>query len=291
MSTALRSDLDEVTARSTWEELRRFERLDVAQGRAVLEAQQRLFPHPPAALGTPSRRTIDGGLAIFGGRHSDQNYVRGLDPSEPLSEASLEEIESFYGEHRCASTFVLARIPASPLERQLVERGYRVEARHQVVGRSLPCAEEAPDPLRTCRQARDEERDAWASLLMQGFLERPAPIFHAWFVGRAIFESETACFFVDHDETPIATAALFQHDGIAVLSGDATLESHRRQGAQRCSIHRRLDFAASLGLGQAIAHVVADTPSHRNYLRAGFENHYERLYWRRPMPSSERSGR
>ncbi len=51
------------------------------------------------------------------------------------------------------------------------------------------------------------------------------------------------CFVAEKDGTPIATAALFMHEGTALLAGASTIPSGRRPGraerAARCPLANR----------------------------------------------------
>ena len=47
------------------------------------------------------------------------------------------------------------------------------------------------------------------------------------------------CFFAERDGEPIATAALFMHEGTALLAGASTVPSGRPQGAQNALLDTR----------------------------------------------------
>jgi hypothetical protein len=53
------------------------------------------------------------------------------------------------------------------------------------------------------------------------------------------------CFFAELDGEPIATAALFMHEGTALLAGASTIPKGRRMGAQNALLNTRLHTAAS----------------------------------------------
>jgi hypothetical protein len=88
---------------------------------------------------------------------------------------------------------------------------------------------------------------------------------------------------------PVAVAALFVHERAAWLGAAATLESHRRQGAQGAMFARRIADALDQGARVLTTETAPDWPdlpgeSLRNAARAGFHPAYERPSWIRPLP-------
>jgi GNAT superfamily N-acetyltransferase len=64
--------------------------------------------------------------------------------------------------------------------------------------------------------------------------------------------------------------------GVASLFADATLPSQRGRGIQSALIQHRLAAGRAAGCKLAMAAVQPGSPSHRNYVRAGFQVAYTR---------------
>ena len=87
------------------------------------------------------------------------------------------------------------------------------------------------------------------------------------------------CFFAERDGEPIATAALFMHEGTALLAGASTVPAGRRQGAQNALLDTRLQTAASNGCDLAMMVAAPGSASQRNAERQGFRIAYTRTKW------------
>lgn len=89
------------------------------------------------------------------------------------------------------------------------------------------------------------------------------------------------CVMAFSGRTPVATGAVYVSGDHAWLGFGATLESHRRQGAQAALLARRISEAGALGARVAVTETGERLPgkpsgSYRNILRAGFEEAYLR---------------
>jgi hypothetical protein len=87
------------------------------------------------------------------------------------------------------------------------------------------------------------------------------------------------CFVAERDNQPIAAAALFMHEGTALLAGASTIPSGRRQGAQNALLDARLKHAASKGCDLAMMAAAPGSASQRNAERQGFRIAYTRTKW------------
>lgn len=89
------------------------------------------------------------------------------------------------------------------------------------------------------------------------------------------------CLMAFAGATPVAAGAVYVNGEYAWLGFGATLESHRRRGAQTALLVRRLSEAAARGARVAVTETgerLPDKPSnsYRNILRVGFEEMYLR---------------
>ena len=91
--------------------------------------------------------------------------------------------------------------------------------------------------------------------------------------------ASATCFFAVRDGEPIATAALFMHEGTALLAGASTIPSGRRLGAQNALLNARLQTAASQGCDLAMMVAAPGSASQRNAERQGFRIAYTRTKW------------
>ena len=94
--------------------------------------------------------------------------------------------------------------------------------------------------------------------------------------------------------TPVAAASLYVSGDIGWLGNGCCLPDHRRSGAQSALLARRIADAAKAGATAVVTETgtpppgeLADHPSYRNILRAGFHPIYERINWR---PVAQPSG-
>lgn len=82
----------------------------------------------------------------------------------------------------------------------------------------------------------------------------------------------------------VACGMLFMHEGVAQLSGAATLPSHRGRGAQSALMKVRIEEAQKLGAKWVCSETGSETPENpnpslHNMYRCGLELLYERRNW------------
>jgi hypothetical protein len=86
-------------------------------------------------------------------------------------------------------------------------------------------------------------------------------------------------FLAEIDGRPIATGAMFIHDGVALLAGASTIPEGRKQGAQLALLETRLRYAAEKGCDIAMMGALPGSASQRNAERQGFRIAYTRIKW------------
>jgi hypothetical protein len=122
------------------------------------------------------------------------------------------------------------------------------------------------------------EEKLYGRISAQGWSEHPE--FMPYIEGFAKLSVEVAtCFVAEREGEPIATAALFMHEGTALLAGASTIPSGRRQGAQNALLHARLQHATSHGCDLAMMVAGPGSASQRNAERQGFRIAYTRTKW------------
>ena len=252
-------------------------RLEQTEGRGnavFVEAQAARDPNSGAIW-----KTIGGTMAMFAGVGSPLTQTFGLGIHAPLTPADLDKIERFF-QSRGASVFheVSPLAGVDPLG-MLVTRGYRPIELASVLYQPLDgWTARADNPEITVRAAGVGEADLYARLAARGWSEFPEvqPFIEGF--ARTSLERAT-CFVAEINGTPIAAAALFLHDGVALLAGASTVPEGRRRGAQLALLDTRLRFAASNGCDLAMMCAAPGSASQRNAERNGFRIAYTRTKW------------
>jgi hypothetical protein len=161
----------------------------------------------------------------------------------------------------------------------LIRRGYRPIEISNVLYQPISAATTiASNPSLSVRQVDRSEVALYGKVSAQGWSEHPEIMPFIEGFGRLSVECAT-CFIAERDGAPIATAALFMHEGTALLAGASTIPSGRRQGAQNALLDTRLRTAASNGCDLAMMVAAAGSASQRNAERNGFRIAYTRTKW------------
>jgi hypothetical protein len=240
-----------------------------------------------AALGL---RTLEvGGACAMAMDRQDsllQNRVLGLGLTEPATGALLDALLAHYrGQpHAFAVNLSPFALPVG-LEQQLAERGFGTFFHHVKWARGTEPAPAARSTLRIEAASRAQAM-VWGELASRVFRSPPA---HATWASHCVGREGWSHYLAFDGDTPAAVAALFVQDGAAWLGAAATLESHRRQGAQGALFARRIADALEQGAGLLTVETAPDWPdlpgdSLRNAARAGFHPAYQRPSWIWPVP-------
>jgi len=253
---------------------RRVEAAEAQAGLDWLRAYQRLYP---AAGGVAE--TVAGGCAVFAGVGSPVTEAKGLGMNGPVSGPDLDRMEDLYRSRGSACTVVLCPMADSSLLASLNQRGYSLaEMENVLVRRIEPSERVAPEvPGVTVRRVGQGESDLWAEIMAGGFFEHGLPnpklidMFHS--------SAEAQCFlgFLGFlGEEPAGAGVLFMHQGVALLSGAATLPRFRKQGVHKALHHTRLARAAVEGCDVALVVTQPGSTSQHNAERQGFQVAYTR---------------
>ena len=245
------------------------------------------LPEDRAALGLRSRE-VAGALMMAMDRSDSllQNRVLGLGLFSPVEGTVLDALLEHYRghEHGFAVNLSPFATPAG-LESLLAERGFGTFFHHLKWVRGT---EPAPAPASELRVEKvpGEQAVAWGELASR---INGASRAHATWASRRVGRAGWSHYFAYAGETPVAVAALFVAERAAWLGAAATLESHRRQGAQSALFVRRIGDALEQGARRLTTETAPDWPelpghSLRNAARAGFHPAYERPSWVWPLP-------
>jgi hypothetical protein len=240
-----------------------------------------------AALGL---RTLEvgGACALAMDRHDSllQNRVLGLGLSEPATGAVLDAVLTHYrGQpHGFAVNLSPFALPQE-LEALLAQRGFGTFFHHVKWVRGTEPAPVVDSPLRV-ETASLAQAKVWGELASRVFGTPPA---HAAWGSRWVGRRGWSHYLAYDGDTPAAVAALYVQDGAAWLGAAATLEGHRRRGAQGALFARRIADALEQGARWLTVETAPDWPdlpgdSLRNAARAGFHPAYPRPSWIWPVP-------
>src|SRR5690349_21747612 len=237
-------------------------RLEKAEGHgnaAFVDAQARFDPSS-----SPIWKHIGGTFAMFAGVGSPITQTFGLGIHEPVIDKDLEAIERFFTSRGSAVFHEVCPLAGVEVFAKLAERGYRPCELSSVLFQPISAwTQAAPAPELNVRIASKEEGALYGKISAQGWIEHPE--FMPYIEGFAKLSIEVAtCFIAELNGEPIATAALFMHDGTALLAGASTIPAGRRHGAQNALLDARLRHAASNGCDLSMMVASPGSASQRN---------------------------
>jgi hypothetical protein len=251
---------------------RRLERTEGRGNAAFVEAQARIDPHSGAIW-----KSVGGTAAMFAGVGSPITQTFGLGVHEPLVDKDLDAIEHFFRSRGSAVSHEVCPMAGVDVYATLARRAYRPVELSTVLYRQITGTTGAMTALQV-RQARSDEGALYGKIAAQGWSEHPEVMPYLEGFARLSLMCAT-CFFAERDGEPIATAALFMHEGTALLAGASTIPRGRRLGAQNALLHARLQTAASNGCDLAMMVAAPGSASQRNAERQGFRIAYTRTKW------------
>ncbi len=224
---------------------------------------------------------VAGGCALFAGTGSPITHALGCGMSGPVSAAEVERLERFFFERASDCLIDLCPLADTGLVAAVMERGYTLVEFNNVLVRPLSAADAvlAAEGL-DLELVTPATRSEWLDVVARGF-ETPLEL-----IENIPLYGETLLVRLPREDRSVAVAAAGGSiaDGVALLSGDATLHEARGRGLQTALIRERLARAARAGCDLAMACVLPGSASHRNYERAGFRLAYMRVNVRRARP-------
>lgn len=265
---------------------RRFERAEADACRRYVEARTRVQPDVAA-----SWIEVGGTYAMFDGVNSPLTQTFGLGLFEPASAEQLERLERFFVE-RGATTYHEVSPLADRALGALHARGYEPFESSNVLyqplvlhqpflgpgGRPVSATGSPPPHVRLTDPS---DQEAWARAAAEGWSDTPElQAFMLEFGTVTAAADGMSAFVAELDGRVIATAAMMQHQGVALLAGASTIPSARGQGAQNALLIARLQAAIEHGCDVAMIVTSPGSRSQRNAERNGFRVAYTRLKWR-----------
>ena len=239
-------------------------------------------------LGDPAGFVISvaGGIASFAEEGSPFNKVAGLGFSGVPSAGALEEIEDAFAVLDSPVQVELAHLGDPQIGKVLTERGYLLIGFENVLGVALAFEPEriAPSGIEV-RASGDDQFEAWLRLITEGFShpDTQGVPSHEEFPREVIERAERdaaaagATRYIALRAGELAGAASLRlADGVAQLTGAATVPAHRRRGVQGALLSARLAEAAAAGCDIAVITTQPGSKSQQNAQRQGFDLLYTR---------------
>ncbi|WP_297625911.1 GNAT family N-acetyltransferase [Nocardia sp.] len=242
-----------------------------------------------ARLGTEEGFVIPiaGGVAAFAEYGSPLNKVAGLGFAGIPGADEFEALEKQFAVRDAPVQVELAHLGEPAIGELLTARGYRLVSFENVLGIAL---ESAADPaLPTDVEVRHSgagEFDIWLDVIADGFAhpDTQGVVSHEEFpreiIASAMRDLTAAAgvqrYVAVNEGTIAGGASMRMSQGIAQLTGAATLPDHRRRGIQSALLAARLAEATAAGCDIAVITTQPGSKSQQNAQRSGFDLLYTR---------------
>ena len=229
---------------------------------------------------------VAGGVASFAGAGSPYNKVAGLGFGGVPDARSLDEIERAFAAFGAPVQVELAHLGDPAILALLAARGYRLESFENVLGRALTDEpERVMPPGVEVRLSTEDESEVWLDVVAEGSIhpDTQGVPWHEEFLRDAIIEAERDSaaagdvrYAALRDGGIVGGATMRIAEGVAQLTGAATVPAHRRRGVQTALLSTRLADAAAAGCDVAVIITQPGSKSQQNAQRRGFDLLYPR---------------
>jgi GNAT superfamily N-acetyltransferase len=229
---------------------------------------------------------IGGGSAIYAGPGSPMNKLIGAAFGSVPAAGDIDRVEAQYAQRGSGFQAEVSTLAEPDFFRLLVGRGYRLQGYENLLGRRLGeiDATHAHVTVEPCRD--DESQRLWIELLADAFtaadvggvggdVTPPRDVIVEW-GGLSAATPGLTCYLARFDGEPAGGAALYLHDGVAILGGAGTHPAFRRRGVQTTLLRARLAHAATTGAEFAMVTTQPGSKSQQNVQREGFSLLYSR---------------
>jgi GNAT superfamily N-acetyltransferase len=229
---------------------------------------------------------IAGGAASFAGKDSPYNKVAGLGFGGVPDAPALDEIERAFAACGAPVQVELAHLADPGILAVLAGRGYRLESFENVLGRALTDdPERVMPPGVEVRLSAEDEFEVWLDVVAEGSVhpDTQGVPWHEEFSREAIIGAERDSseagdvrYAALRDGGIVGGATMRIAEGVAQLTGAATVPAHRRRGVQTALLSARLADAAAAGCDVAVITTQPGSKSQQNAQRRGFDLLYTR---------------
>lgn len=246
---------------------------------------------------------VAGGFATFAEPGSPYNKVAGLGFAGVPTAAELAGVEAAFAARGAPVQFELAHLADPDVLAVLTDRGYRPVSFENVLGCSLGSVPSPPSPnsppflpsppsppgtsgIEVRVSPEPSDLDLWVDVVAEAAMHPdteglPIEEFPRDALERAerdIASVEGVRRYLALREGQLAGGASWRPaDGLAQLTGAATLPAHRRKGVQSALLAARLRDAAAAGCDVAVVTTQPGSKSQQNTQRRGFDLLYTRV--------------
>jgi GNAT superfamily N-acetyltransferase len=260
------------------------ERIERAEAELIAEAcraaQRRRADAPGFVI------PVAGGVASFAETGSPLNKVAGIGFAGVPDAGALDDVERAFADRGAPVQVELAHLADPSIGALLTDRGYRLEAFENVLGRALESEPERVTPPGVeIRPSGDDEFDAWLDVAADA-VAHPDTQGVPWreeFPREVYINAErdsagagVVRYAALHDGVLAGGAGLRITDGVAQFAGAATAPAHRRRGIQAALLSARLVDATAAGCDVAVIVTQPASKSQENAQRRGFDLLYTR---------------
>ena len=229
---------------------------------------------------------IAGGVASYAEAGSPFNKVVGLGFGGVPDASSLDEIERAFAGCGAPVQIELAQLADPAIGALLTGRGYRLESFENVLGRALTGEpERVMPPGVEVRPSGEGESETWLDVVAESVAhpDTQGVPWHEEFprevvIGaeRDMAEAGVVRYAALRDGIIVGGATTRVAEGVAQLTGAATVPAHRRRGVQTALLSARLAAAAAAGCDVAVITTQPGSKSQQNAQRQGFDLLYTR---------------
>jgi hypothetical protein len=256
---------------------RRLERTEAHGNMAFVESRARLEPAVGAGW-----EDHGGTWAMYDGPESPLTQTFGLGLFSVPTGEQVEALEQFFSTRGAATQHEVCTMADAGVLPLLGARGYAPVEWSTVLVQRLGAAGTPAFPGLHVREIHSDDADQWADVAAAGWSEEPALRDFIRALGHvSVHAADTLCYLALIDDTPVASASLHLHEGVALLAGASTIPRFRQRGAQQALLSHRLVAAAGRGCDLAMMVTTPGSASQRNAQRAGFSVAYSRVKWAR----------
>ncbi len=231
---------------------------------------------------------FNGGASVFVEQGAPFNKAVALGFDGVPEPETLDRLEQLFAARQAPLQFEIATLADPGVARALTKRGYELVGFENVLGLSLtPSSRFEPVPGVDVTRAEADEAAAWLDAVAVGFMhpdtfdgpssqpQLPRDVLDRVF-GDTIAAPGFERYLARRGGEVSGGASFRMQDGVAQLSGAATLPAHRRQGVQSALLRHRLAEAVRRGCDIAVVTTEPGSKSQENVQKAGFALLYAR---------------
>jgi len=254
---------------------RRLEGAEGACSRAFCETAASLYPKNGILA-----ISCGGGAGLFYGPGDPLNAVKGVGLNGPVDQSEWDALEERYRSTASPVVIDLCPLADGAFVSMLSGRGYTIGSFETVMCRAVDGTMEPSRPTDTSIAVSVvpvENAAAWNRVLALGFADGGEPMKFAVDIGNVWAHlPHGVSLLASVNGKPAGAAGILMDKDVAHMAGAAVLPEFRGRGIQSMLTAERLRIARERGCKLAKLDVHANSVSHRNAMRAGFQVAYTR---------------